>query len=314
VLSLYKSQSDVLPFIKERRRTILYGVTLIGLGIIALITVVFLWLFRPVGQLTNYARSITRGERTAAPEVGVGKEVNTLRNALVNMRESLEGRRYAEQYVQTLTHEIKSPLAAIRGASELLQEEMPPEDQKRFLENIERETERSENLINRLLTLSALEGRSHLQHTEPLKLEILVEEALSECRPLADNKSITFDFETANSFPITGDREILNLSICNLIENAIDFSPEKSTVTVLLETPSDFHQLSILDEGLGLSDFAIERAFERFFSHREGITRKGSGLGLSFVKEAADLHGGSIEIGNREGESGAQVSLFLPRN
>jgi len=229
------------------------------------------------------------------------------------MREALEGRRYAEQYVQTLTHEIKSPLAAIRGASELLQEDMPKDDRDRFLENIKQETQRSETLINRLLTLAALEGRSHLEHTTPLKWEELVKEALSECRPLADNKSITFDFQTSLSFPIEGDREILILSICNLIENAIDFSPENSTITIFLESPSDFHQLSIIDEGPGLSDFAMERAFERFFSHREGIARKGSGLGLSFVKEAADLHGGFIEVSNNFDTKGAIAKLSLPR-
>ncbi len=94
-VSVSKAQSDVLPFVKERRKKIISSAILIGLGILALIGAVFIWLFRPVGKLTAYARAITRGERLSKPDVGLGREVNTLANALHDMRESLEGRQYA---------------------------------------------------------------------------------------------------------------------------------------------------------------------------------------------------------------------------
>ncbi|MGB0145224.1 MAG: histidine kinase dimerization/phospho-acceptor domain-containing protein [Akkermansiaceae bacterium] len=153
VLTVYKAQKDVLPFVRERRKTIIWATSYIGLGILGLIIAVFIWLFRPVGQLTDYARAITRGERRAKPKVGVGREVNTLANALHDMRESLEGRQYAERYIQTLTHELKSPLAAIQGAAELLNEDMPQAERARFVENIRSQTTRCEGLIRQLLEL-----------------------------------------------------------------------------------------------------------------------------------------------------------------
>ncbi|MFC4990824.1 histidine kinase dimerization/phospho-acceptor domain-containing protein [Rubritalea tangerina] len=125
VLSLYKPQNDVRPFIERRHRSILLALALIGTGIAAFTIAVFVWLFRPLGKLTEYARAITRGERPRYPKLGKGREANTLGRALRDMRASLDGRRYMEQYTQMLTHELKSPIAAIQGASELLQEEMP---------------------------------------------------------------------------------------------------------------------------------------------------------------------------------------------
>lgn len=96
------------------------------------------------------------------------------------------GRRYAERYIQTLTHEMKSPLAAIRGAAELLDEEMPVEVRKRFLENIRAETARSERLINRLLELAAIEGRTSLETAGEVDFHAIVARAIDQARPLAE--------------------------------------------------------------------------------------------------------------------------------
>ncbi|MGB0775734.1 MAG: histidine kinase dimerization/phospho-acceptor domain-containing protein, partial [Akkermansiaceae bacterium] len=163
-VTVYKAQSDVSHFISERRRDILTATLLIGGGIVLFTIAVFIWLFRPVGQLTEYAHAISRGERRPLPNLGKGREVNTLGNALHDMRETLEGRRYVENYISALTHELKSPLAAIRGAAELLDETMPPEQQAKFLHNIRTETSRSETLVNNLLLLSELEGKPHLEN------------------------------------------------------------------------------------------------------------------------------------------------------
>ena len=97
VLTVYKPQADVLPLIRERQRIIYTACGLIGGGILFLIGVVFLWLFHPIGKITEYARAIERGERPAKPKIGIGREVNTLAHALDSMRDVLEGRRAAER-------------------------------------------------------------------------------------------------------------------------------------------------------------------------------------------------------------------------
>lgn len=313
VLTVYKPQADVLPLVRERRRIIYTACGLIGGGILFLIGVVFLWLFRPIGRITEYARAIERGERPPKPKIGIGREVNTLARALDSMRDVLEGRRYAERYIQTLTHEMKSPLAAIRGAAELLDEEMPVEVRKRFLDNIRAETARSERLINRLLELSAIEGRASLDETEELDFHAIVARAIDQARPLAEVAGVVLE-ETAGAAPILlrGDAFILRAAVTNLLENAIDFSPAGSRVEIAVESADGHVVLTIRDHGPGVPDYAREKIFERFYSLRHHASkRKGTGLGLTLVRETADLHGGTITLEPAEG-GGTLATLSLP--
>lgn len=313
VLTVYKPQADVLPLVRERQRIIYIACSMIGGGIIFLIGVVFLWLFHPIGKITEYARAIERGERPKKPKIGIGREVNTLAHALDSMRDALEGRRYAERYIQTLTHEMKSPLAAIRGAAELLDEEMPVKDRKRFLENIRAETARSERLINRLLELSAIEGRASLEKAEEVDFHAIFARAIDQARPLAEIAGVKLEINApAAVIPIRGDAFILRAAVTNLLENAIDFSPRGGEIEVDLRTAASQVLLSIRDHGVGVPDYAREKIFERFYSLRHhSAGRKGTGLGLTLVRETAELHGGSITLEPADG-GGTLALLALP--
>ncbi len=313
VLSVYKPQADVLPLVRERRRVIYLACGLIGGGILFLIAAVFLWLFRPIGRITDYAKSIERGERPPKPKIGIGREVNTLAHALDSMRDALEGRRYAERYIQTLTHEMKSPLAAIRGAAELLDEEMPVETRRRFLENIRAESARTERLINRLLELSAIESRTRLDEAGETNLADLVGRALDQARPLAELAWVGLDSQVPEQVvKVRGEEFILRAAITNLLENAIDFSPRGEVVEVRLVSRDGVAVLSVRDRGPGIPEYARERVFDRFYSLRHHASgRKGTGLGLTLVREAAELHGGSITLGDAEG-GGTVARLELP--
>ncbi len=313
VLTVYKPQADVLPLVRQRQRIIYSACGLIGGGILFLIGVVFLWLFHPIGKITEYARAIERGERPAKPKIGIGREVNTLAHALDSMRDVLEGRRYAERYIQTLTHEMKSPLAAIRGAAELLDEEMPIEDRKRFLENIRAETARSERLINRLLELSAIEGRASLEIVDELDFHAIVARAIDQARPLAEIADVVLEIQSADAvIPMRGDGYILRAAVTNLLENAIDFSPRGGKIQISLRTPDGHAVLTIHDQGPGIPDYAREKIFERFYSLRHHASkRKGTGLGLTLVKETAELHGGTITLAPADG-AGTVATLTLP--
>lgn len=297
VLTVYKPQADALPMIQEHRKLITRACFLIGGGILTLIIIVFLWLFRPIGKITEYARAIERGERPPLPKIGIGREVNTLSHALESMRQALEGRHFAERYIRTLTHELKSPLAGIRGAAELLDENMPAEDRKRFLGNIRAETARAERLINRLVELAALESKSHLDAPLLIDVRDVIQQAIDQAKPLADLRHIVLAIDLPD-IPVTikGDAFILRAAITNLMENAIDFSPEKEEVTITLEIMENEAVLRIRDIGPGIPDYARERVFERFFSLRHQTTagRKGTGLGLPLVKEVAELHQGHV--------------------
>jgi len=312
VLTVYKPQADVLTFITARRRDILTATLLIGGGIILLVVAVFIWVFQPLGKLTNYAQSISRGERLPLPKLGRGKEVNTLGNALHDMRETLEGRSYVKNYISTLTHELKSPLAAIRGAAELLHEDMPADQRKRFLENIYTETERSESLVRDLVQLSELEGQSHLESHRPLNLASLCEEIFDEAQPSLAVKNLQLNTELDHHIQFTGDKMILKLAIKNLLENAVSFSPPNGQVDLRLTQKNDKAIISVQDAGEGAPDYALERAFEHFYSlPRPGSNRKGTGLGLPLVQEAAKLHGGTAKLENST-SNGCLASISLP--
>jgi len=298
VLTVYKAKLDVLPLVRARRRIIYTACGLIGSGILFLIGAVFLWLFHPLGKITEYARAVERGERPPKPKIGIGREVNTLARALDSMRDALEGRSYVERYIQTLTHEMKSPLAAIRGAAELLDEEMPAAHRRHFLNNILAETARSERLINRLLELAAIESRPHIDQPEELDFRLIVARAIDQARPLAEAAGVELERDASpRPLPVRGEAFILRAAVTNLLENAIDFSPRGTAVHITLGTKSGKVELTIRDHGPGIPDYARQKVFDRFYSLRHpGSGRKGTGLGLTLVREAADLHGGSITL------------------
>lgn len=312
VLTVYKPQADVRTFITARRRDILTATLLIGGGIILLVAAVFVWVFQPLGKLTDYAQSITRGERRPLPQLGKGREVNTLGKALHDMRKTLEGRSYVKNYISTLTHELKSPLAAIRGAAELLEEDMPAGQRRRFLANIRTETARSENLVRDLVQLSEVEGRSHLENRRPLDLADLCRETADEAAPRMEVKNLRLDTRLDAGLRLTGDAMVIRMAVKNLLENAIGFSPDNGTVTLTLAREGECAVIAVSDEGEGAPAYALERAFEHFYSlPRPGSQRKGTGLGLPLVREAAKLHGGTARLENRP-EGGCQASITLP--
>ncbi|MBC8127675.1 MAG: two-component system sensor histidine kinase CreC [Gloeobacteraceae cyanobacterium ES-bin-144] len=313
VITVYKPQLDVMPLVRERRRIIYTACILIGGGILVLIIVFFLWVFHPLGKITEYARAIERGERPAKPNIGIGREVNTLAHALDSMRDALENRKYVERYIQTLTHEMKSPLAAIRGAAELLDEKMPEETRRRFLGNIRAETARSERLINRLLELSAIESRTRLDVVDELDFRDIVARSLDQAKCLAEVTGIALAYESVDSpLPVRGDAFILRAAVTNLLENAIDFSPREASIQISLQVNDGNLELTIRDHGEGIPKYAQDKIFERFYSLRHpGSGRKGTGLGLTLVREAAELHGGSITLDSSDGK-GTVAKFILP--
>ena len=315
-LTVRRPESVMAPFIEETKRHILQSSIIAGAVVVALSALWTYLLLSPIGLLTERARQVKRGERTEVPETGM-VELRDLSRALEDMRKELEGRHYVENYVQALTHELKSPLAAIRGAAELLEEtEMPEEQRARFLANIRAETDRSEDLVRRLLQLASIERQVELERRDLISFETLVREEVGKLAGLAEAKRVTVQSASRGddeSATVQGDPLMLAIAIRNLLTNAIDFSPEGGSVSVRVEPDERCVRLLIEDDGPGLPDYAVGRVFEKFYSLKHSVTgRKGSGLGLCFARETARLHGGEVTLENRPGDSGAQARLRLP--
>lgn len=298
-LTVYKAQQDVRPFITSRRKWITLSITMIAVGIIVFTIAVFTWIFRPIGKLTQYAHAMTRGEKPKFPKLGRGREVNTLGRALKEMRDTLDGRSYVENYTQILTHELKSPLAAIRGSSELLQEEMPLEQRRKFLTNIQNETNRSQRIIDGLLKLSHLEAQSQLLKLEDINLLRLAERLCKIHEQRLAPKNIVLKIDIPLELTIQGDKNLLQAALANLLENSIHFSPQHTVITLTAEILDNKTTITLTDQGPGIPDYALPRVFERFYSiSRPDSSQKSSGLGLAFVKEIVELHQGSITLEN----------------
>jgi len=310
-LTVAKANQRIEPFIETSRQAILrQGWILLGLSFLIGIAVTW-WLSRSLASLGRFARSVTAGERVEAPDLG-HNEIGDLGRALATMRERLDGKQYVEQYVQTLAHEMKSPLAAIRGAAEILEDAPPGPDRDRFLRNIDTQAARLASMIDRMLALAALEYRQSLQGAEVLDLCQLLRECADAAEPRLQMKQLQLDLRleeaTAN---ISGDRFVLVQAIGNLLDNAIEFSPAGSCIVLAIEREPGTWLVRVEDSGPGIPEFAAERVFDRFYSLPRPDGSRSSGIGLSFVREVASLHGGSIELENRE-SGGAIARLRLP--
>jgi two-component system sensor histidine kinase CreC len=311
VLTVAKANRRIQPFIEGSQRDILkQGAVLLGLSFVIGLIVTF-WLSRSLGRLGRYAKAVAAGERVAVPDVG-GGELGELSQALETMRAKLDGKQYVEQYVQTLAHEMKSPLAAIRGAAEILEGDPPEVDRVRFVDNIGSQSLRMSGMIDKMLALAAVEYRQTLEKREPVELNTLAGEAKQAVEPRLAGKSLRLRVELPTEpINLEGDRFLLAQALTNLLDNAIDFSPSGGEIILRLSRNGDQACLSVTDSGPGIPDFARDRVFERFYSLPRPDGGRSSGLGLSFVREVALLHGGTAMLANRV-EGGAVAELRLP--
>jgi two-component system sensor histidine kinase CreC len=311
VLTVAKPNQAIAPFIERSQQAVLrWGLVLLGTALLVGVLAAW-WLSRQVGRLQRYAQAVTAGERVEAPRAA--GEFGDLGRALETMRDRLEGKQYVEQYVHALTHELKSPLSAIRGSAELLESPLPEADRARFVATIRAQGERMAQMIDKLLALAAVEHRQRIEQPEPVALAGLVDEAMAQVETEAGAAGVSLACADADpSVVAEGDPFLLRQAIANLLDNAIDFAPRGSAIEVALQRRGDTLRISVADRGPGVPDYAIGRVFERFYSlpRPDGGSRS-SGLGLCFVAQVAELHGGHALLANREG-GGAVATLELP--
>lgn len=309
VLSVGKPNKAMAPVInRSERRILLAGGMLLGIALLIGMAFVW-WINRSISRLVGYADAVASGQVPPLPRVG-SVELDRLAQALESMRLKLEGKTYVEQYVHTLTHELKSPLAAIRGAAELLQESPPPATAKRFLTNIEQQSERIQRLIDKLLIQSRLESRVGVE-LMPLEIASLIGATVAGKEAQARSRGIALKIGRLDPARLHGDELLLSQALTNLIDNALDFTPHGGTVAIDGERTEDGYLLSVTDSGSGIPDYALEKVFDRFYSLPRADRHKSTGLGLNFVREVALLHQGSIVLQNADPQ-GAKAILSLP--
>ncbi|KVH03637.1 histidine kinase [Burkholderia anthina] len=324
VLTIAKPNQTVAPFIaRSQRKIMLYGALLMG-GAMLIGVACTGWLVLGLRRLQRYARAIAAGERASMPLQGAN-ELAELGRAVESMHRRLEDRQYVETYIHTLTHEMKSPLAAISGAAELLQEDIPVANRRRFAENIRRQAGRLEQMIRKLLALAEVEQKQRLSVHEPVALRPVLEQLVDDIEPRARQRGVSLRIDAngaadaadgADAVVVDGDPFLLRQALGNLLDNALDFAPPGSTIRIALERqPAGRAHVAVVrvaDDGPGVPDYALSRVFERFYSlPRPDGQDRSTGLGLCFVREVAMLHRGQVALANRA-EGGACATLTLP--
>lgn len=310
VLTVAKPNRVIAPFIERSQTTVMrWGVVLLGVALIVG-ALAATWLSRQLTALQRYAQSVTAGERATLPHAA--GEFAELGQSLETMRAQLEGKQYVERYVHALTHEMKSPLAAIRASAELLEHPLPEQDQARFAGSIRTQSERLALMIDRMLALAAVEHRQRLESPRPLEVATLLEAVAEDSRPRLEARGQRLELRADGAPWVSGDPFLLRQALDNLVENGSDFAPADSTLEVGAVVEGGCVVIRICDRGPGVPDYALDRVFERFYSlPRPDGGHRSSGLGLCFVAQVADLHGGSAALANRPG-GGACATLRLP--
>jgi len=293
-----------------RRKTLLVGATSV-VAVLLLVVILSVWLVRPFGVIADYVRYVRAERSFSLPRLG-RRALGAIGAAYDEMRDALAGRNYVADYVQTLTHEVKSPLSAIRGAAELLQEGMPEADRARFIGNIVRETQRIQELVDRMMELTALESRRVLDQTVAVDLRGLLDEVAASAQASGAARGVHVELQPGDAARVMGDAFLLRRALTNLVDNAIDFSPRDGVVTLTLRRRGRSVDATVRDQGPGVPEYAEAKVFEKFYSlARPHSHKKSTGLGLSFVKEIAELHRGRISLTNAVG-GGALATLSLP--
>lgn len=310
VLSVGKPNAAMAPVIKRSERRILWAsAILLGIALVIGAGMVW-WINRSIARLTRYADSVTDNKPVPLPELG-SSELRKLAQALESMRVKLEGKNYIEQYVYALTHELKSPLAAIRGAAEILREGPPPEVVARFTDNILTQNARMQALVETLLRQARLENRQEVVLTAVDVAALF--RRVSEARTVQLAEKTSLYMLRPPRLMLLLSQALLDQALGNLLDNAIDFTPESGRITLSAEVDQNTSRLRCWIPQSGIPDYALSRIFERFYSLPRANGQKSSGLGLAFVSEVARLFNGEVTLRNVQ-EGGVLASLRLHRH
>ncbi|GEK43336.1 MAG: two-component system sensor histidine kinase CreC [Acinetobacter sp.] len=321
VVSIGKPNSSVQPYIQRAEDQLLRQAAWITLLSLFLASLVAYWLKHSIDRVRKYAQALAPVNQT--PYFRSAKELNQVAQAVENMREKLEDRAYVEHYVNTLTHELKSPLTAIQASAELLKEDLPLNDQQQFAQHIHAQSQRLKLLIDRMLLLTRLEKSKHQIELQNFNLSKLIQQVLDQQASQLQSKKIQCLLDIEANCMIHADRFWLQQTIANILDNALDFSAESSKILIQLHRQAHQSiQLQIFNEGEWIPEYALSQVFDTYFSLPRPITQqRSSGIGLSIVKQVIEQHHGQIQIQNiqenniaiiQPHQQGVLVSIVLP--
>ncbi len=295
----------------------LLSTLIVGLSLFFLLT-------RPLRSLSDAVRGFQKGGRGLRVAVRGTDEVAALGRSFNDMAATIEAdmeklreaERMRRELIGNISHDLRSPLASIRGYLEtILMKDalLAPEERRRFLEISLKNTASLQGLVEELFELVKLDTRQVQLRREPFQAAELAQDAVLKLKPKADGAGVSLTVEGPQDLPLVrGDIGLVERVLTNLIENALAFTPAGGSVRVALSRENGGVQVSVMDTGTGIGPEDLPHVFERFYraDRSRDRTHGGAGLGLAIAREIVEMHGGALQVESRVNE-GTRFSFTL---
>jgi two-component system phosphate regulon sensor histidine kinase PhoR len=229
-----------------------------------------------------------------------------------------ENERLRSDMTSLMSHELRTPITSIKGFAELLMlDDTMSEESREFLEIISNESQRLSKMLTTFLSVSNLEQSDKQEFTKtPVKLDSVVREVVDDLKDKAKRKRIRLVEQATNHLPpVAADKGLITRAVSHLIDNAIKYSPERTSVIISTILESEFLRIVVEDRGYGVPKSEQDKIWQKFYRiARDGQDKEeeSTGLGLSLVKEIVEQHGGNVEVESEIG-NGSKFSFTLPR-
>ena len=269
--------------------------------------------FERKNQILNLRMSLLRERLNNSDQTPIGIAIH-----VKDLTSTKEYEKLKSDMISLMSHELRTPLTSINGFAELLSADQTiPAQAREFVSIIANESQRMSRMINTFLSVTQLQRKDKQEVLKiPLRLDEVVRETIASLQPVAKKKRIRLLEQPAHRIPpVAADKSLITQAVKNLVNNAIKYSPERTTVTVSTALEAEAVRVCVEDRGFGIPAEAKERVWDKFYRVvREGQEKdeESTGLGLSFVREVIEQHGGRVELDSEEGR-GSKFSFTLPR-
>ena len=275
-------------------------------------------MMKPLGRIAKGMEDVTEGYDSNYLHVDTYTETQDISeafNKMLGRMKILDDSR--QEFVSNVSHELKTPLTSMKVLADslLMQEDVPVELYKEFMEDITEEIERENQIINDLLSLVKMDKKSSDLNVKAENINELVERILKRLRPIAAQQNVEVLFESFRPIIAEVDEVKFTLAITNLVENAIKYNREEGSVQVSLNADHKYFYVKVSDTGIGIPQEDLDHIFERFYRVDKSHSREigGTGLGLAIARNAVIMHRGAVKVHSEEGV-GTTFTVRIPLN